>query len=158
MRRKALVIVVPLAVSVLAACGSSGTESTPAACMGSAASYRQALAAAPGEVRLADTTPISDCLVEGQSGGELAAAGQAMVLTATQLNEAARRDPSGPEAVQLGYLLGAAHRAASETNGIHSDLIRRLDTAARFTPGAGTLPASFERTYGAGYAAGESSG
>jgi hypothetical protein len=158
MRRKALAIAVPLAASVLAACGSSGTESTPAACLGSAASYRQALAAAPGDVRLAGTTPISGCLVEGQSGGELAEAGQAMVLAATQLNEAARNDPAGPEAVQLGYLLGAAHRGASETNGIHTDLIRRLDTAARFTTGGGTLPASFEPTYGAGYAAGRSGG
>lgn len=158
MRRKALAIAVPLAASVLVACGSTGTESTPSACLGSAATYRQALAAAPAEVRLEDTTPISACLVEGQSGGELAEAGQAMVLAATQLNEAARNDPTGPEAVQLGYLLGAAHHGAGETNGIHSDLIRRLDTAARFTPEGGTLPASFERTYGAGYAAGQSGG
>lgn len=158
MRRKALAIAVPLAASVLAACGSSATESTPAACLSDARAYRQALAAAPGEVRLSEETLISACLVEGQSGGELAEAGQTMVLAATQLNEAARQDPSGPEAVQLGYLLGAAHRGANETNGIHSDLIRRLDTAARFTPDGGTLPAAFERAYGAGYAAGQSGG
>ncbi|MFN2613129.1 MAG: hypothetical protein ABR536_07155 [Solirubrobacterales bacterium] len=158
MRRKAPAIALALAAALLAACGNSGTGSTPAACLSDVAAYRQALAAAPGEVRLGGATPISGCLVEGQSGGELAQVGQAMVLAATQLNETARKDPTGPAAVQLGYLIGAAQQGASTTGGIHSDLIRRLDTAARFTPGGGTLPADFERTFGEGYAAGQRSG
>lgn len=158
MRRKVPAIALPLAATLLAACGNSGTESTPAACLSGAATYRQALAAPPGAVRLQGTTPISGCLVEGQSGGELGQAGQAMVLAATELNEAAREDPTGPEAAQLGYLIGAVHRGAATTGGIHADLIRRLDTAARFTPSGGTLPASFERAYGEGYGAGEAGG
>jgi hypothetical protein len=108
-------------------------------------------------VRLQGRTPISDCLVKGQEGGELAQTGQAVVTVATQLNEAARHSPSGPEALQLGYLVGAVQQGASTTGGIHADLVRRLDAAARYTP-KGQLPAEFERTFGRGYAAGQGSG
>ena len=41
---------------------------------------------------------------------------------------------------------------------IHTDLVRRLNSAARFTLTGGTPPASFERAFGRGYAAGHSSG
>jgi len=36
--------------------------------------------------------------------------------------------------------------------------VRRLDAAARYEPGGGTLGAAFERGFGKGYAAGEQSG
>jgi hypothetical protein len=114
----------------------------------------RALAAAPGEVRLEGDTPISDCLVPEQEGGDLAGVGQEMVKAATDLNAAARRDPTGREAVQLGYLIGAVERGAE---GIHADLVRRINAAARFSP-QGLLPAEFERTFGPGYRAGLESG
>jgi len=57
--------------------------------------------------------------------------------------------------VQLGYLIGAVARGA---DAIHTDLARRLNAAARFSQTGGTLPASFERAFGRGYAAGHSSG
>jgi hypothetical protein len=98
---------------------------------------------------------ISDCLVENQSGGQLASIGQPMVVAATRLNAAARQDPGGPAAVQLGYLLGAVSKGADP---IHTDLVRRLNSAARFSENGGTLPASFERAFGRGYAAGHQSG
>jgi hypothetical protein len=145
----------------LAACG-SGDEETPAACLGDADAYLTALAAAPGEVKLEGETPISACLVSGQEPGELGRAGAAIVAAATQLNETARQDPSGPAAVQLGYLVGAVQEGSSDTGGIHADLVRRLDSAARFSPpaegGEQLLPAEFERAFGRGYSAGQESG
>ncbi len=80
-----------------------------------------------------------------------------MVDAATRLNSAARRDPGGPETVQLGYLIGAVQQGSSDTGGIHADLVRRLDSAARFSP-EGLLPAEFERGFGEGYSAGQENG
>ena len=66
-----------------------------------------------------------------------------MVETATALNAEARAEPGGAATSQLGYLLGAAERGAEESEGIHSDLVRRLVVAARFAPGKQPLAAAF---------------
>ncbi len=68
-------------------------DSTPVACREGADVYLSALAAAPEAVKLQDETPISECLAENQSGGDLANVGGAMVKTATELNADAREDP-----------------------------------------------------------------
>ena len=146
-----------LAAGLLAACGSE-TESTPSACLASPEELLAALEAAPGPVLLDGTTPISDCLIDGQPAGDLNNVGQAAITAATKLNAEAVRDPSGEEATQLGYLVGALEEGASETGGIHADLIRRVNTAARFSQGGGELGAEFERTFGAGYAAAREDG
>lgn len=109
-------------------------------------------------MRLAGTTPISDCLVSGQDPAELGQMGEAMIDAATELNAAARRRPSSADTVSLGYLVGAVQAGAAETGGIHSDLVRRLDAAARFNEGREPLPLSFERAFGEGYAAGQEMG
>lgn len=137
-----------------AGCGSEEQDAAPAACLAGSDAYLQALEAAPGEVRLEGETPISDCLVPEQSGGNLAQVGKEMVDAATDLNTQAQRDPTGPAAIRLGYLIGAAEKGQ---DAIHADLVRRLNTAARFSP-QGLLPAEFERTFGEGYAAGKDSG
>ena len=147
-------LVAALMGSLLLGCSSSEDEDAPAACLGGADAYVSALRAAPGEVRLQGETPISDCLTPDQEGGELAAIGKEMIAAATELNAAAQKDPGGPEALQLGYLVGAVEKGSE---GIHADLGRRLDTAARYSPD-GLLPAEFERTFGPGYAAGLESG
>ena len=76
-------------------------------------------------MRLNGETPISDCLVDDQSAGDLADVGASLVRTATFLSAGAERDPGGPQTVQLGYLIGAVQEGASETSGIHADLVRR---------------------------------
>ncbi|HVD86791.1 MAG TPA: hypothetical protein VNB59_05225 [Solirubrobacterales bacterium] len=149
----AVLAAAPLALAA-AGCGGQGS-STPAACLEGAPAYEKALAAAPGEVLLGGEIPISDCLSENQSGGDLSQVGEAMVAAATQLNAAARQDPGGDAALQLGYLLGAAQRGAERTEGIHSDLVRRLTAAARYAPGTQPLPPAFFRAYRTGYAAGQ---
>jgi hypothetical protein len=106
-------------------------------------------------VRLPDSTPISDCLAPDQDPADVARVGEQMIDAATQLNARARRDPSGDATVRLGYLIGAAQQGADD---IHTDLLRRLDAAARFTKRGTPPPASFERAFGEGYAAGQDNG
>jgi hypothetical protein len=137
---------------------SSSEEETPPACLTSPSAYLEALERAPGEVRLDGGTPISECLTSDQEPAELGRVGEAIVEAATELNAAARRRPAGEDTVRLGYLVGAVQRGASEAGGIHADLIRRLDAAARFSEGGEALPVSFERAFGRGYAAGQESG
>jgi hypothetical protein len=143
-------------VGLLGACGNQG-GSTPVACLGGARAYVTALDDAPGEVRLLGETPISECLAENQSGGDLATVGGSMVEAATKLNAEARTEPGGG-AVELGYLLGAAARGAERTEGIHSDLIRRLTVAARYSPGGKPLPPAFRTAYRRGFDAGRAGG
>lgn len=143
------------ALFLIAGCGSSQDDQAPASCLVGNEGYLRALQRAPAPVLLGSTTPISDCLVPQQEGGELANIGQEMIVAATKLNAEARRDPAGPASVQLGYLIGAVSKGADP---IHTDLVRRLNSSARFSETGGTLPASFERAFGRGYAAGRQSG
>ena len=147
---------IPLALAALLATGFSSDEDqeVPSACLAGSAAYLEALQAAPNEVLLEGGALISDCLTPDQEGGQLAAIGKEMIAAATELNAAAQEDPGGPEALQLGYLIGAVERGSE---GIHADLGLRLDTAARYSQN-GLLPAEFERTFGQGYAAGLESG
>ncbi|HET9678094.1 MAG TPA: hypothetical protein VFP21_11400 [Solirubrobacterales bacterium] len=156
MRFVALALLVACALAAVG-CGSKD-DSTPVACLEGAAAYERALRDAPGEVLLGGETPISDCLAENQQPGDLARVGEAMVQTATKLNAEARAQGGGDAAVQLGYLLGAAQRGAEASEGIHSDLVRRLTVAARYAPGREPLSQQFLSAYGEGFDAGHSGG
>jgi hypothetical protein len=146
-----------LGLAVLAGCGSTDS-STPVACLEGDGTYLKALKVAPGEVKLAGETPISDCLAENQKAGDLAAVGTAMLAAATKLNAEARAEPGGDANLQLGYLLGAAERGAESTDGIHSDLIRRLSAAARYSPDNRPLSPAFLRAYREGFDASKARG
>jgi hypothetical protein len=154
-------IAVPLACLAAllgAGCGSQKDDSTPVACLESSGAYLSALRAAPGAVRVGGETPISDCLAENQQAGDLATVGEAMVAAATSLDAEARAEPGGDANLRLGYLLGAAEAAAEKTEGIHSDLLRRLVVAAKFAPADDPLPPSFLDTYQRGFDAGRNRG
>jgi hypothetical protein len=155
MRQPIALTVVAAAILLIGGCGNKQNDEAPAACLAGNQSYLQSLERAPAPVRLAGTTPISDCLVPEQEAGQLASIGQEMIVAATKLNAEARRAPAGPAPLELGYLLGAVSKGADP---IHTDLVRRLNSAARFSQTGGTLPASFERAFGRGYAAGRQSG
>jgi hypothetical protein len=128
------------ALALLSACGSEDPD-TPGACLADSARYLKALERAPKPVTLADDVPISACLIENQPSGELAQVGAAMVEAATRLSaEAGRGDQSA--ALQLGYLIGAAERGAAESAGIHTDLVRRLESAAQTGPADGLAGAA----------------
>jgi hypothetical protein len=133
-------------------------DSTPVACLEGAGTYERALRDAPGEVLLGGKTPISDCLAPNQKPGDLARVGEATVRAATKLNAAARAQQGGDAAVQLGYLLGAAQRGAEDSEGIHSDLVRRLTVAARYAPGRDPLSQQLLSAYREGFDAGKAGG
>lgn len=151
--RHSLMLAVVAGLLAVTGCG-EGDDSTPVACLEGELAYLDALAAAPGVVELEGVAPISECLTESQSGGDLANVGAAMLSAATELNAAAREAPGGPANVQLGYLLGAAERGAEQTEGIHDELVRRLAAAARYSPGNRPPPPAFRRAYRRGFDAG----
>ena len=96
--------------------------------------------------------------MDNQTAGDLADMGASMVRAGTLLSAAARNDPGGDQTLRLGYLVGAVQAGASETSGIHTDLARRIQAAARYAkPGAGGARA-FSLAYARGYAAGRSGG
>lgn len=144
--------------ALIAGCGGQNDDSTPVACLEGSAAYLTALRSAPGAVRLGGETPISDCLSENQQAGDLSTVGEAMVLAATKLNAQARANPGGEASLRLGYLLGAAEAGAGKTEGIHTDLVRRLTVAARFAPADDPLPPSFVKAYQEGFDAGREKG
>jgi hypothetical protein len=153
--RRVAAALVAAAIGIAGGCGDDQDDQAPAACLATNGSYLTALDRAPAPVLLGETTHISDCLVPQQEGGQLASIGQEMVVAATKLNAESRRNPAGPAPLELGYLLGAVSKGADS---IHTDLVRRLNAAARFSETGGTLPAGFERAFGRGYAAGRQGG
>ncbi|HEX2096589.1 MAG TPA: hypothetical protein VHF50_04410 [Solirubrobacterales bacterium] len=156
-RTFALTVAVASTVA-LASCGST-SDATPVACLEGPDAYLDALGDAPAEVKLGGEAPISACLAENQQGGDLATVGRSVVEAATKLNSEASGARDDEAALELGYLLGAAARGAEETGGIHADLLRRLDVAARYGPTGGRQPsASFQRAYERGYEAGREQG
>jgi hypothetical protein len=155
MLKQVAVALAAASIGVIGGCGNDQDDQAPAACLATNGSYLSALERAPEPVLLGGTTHISDCLVPQQEGGQLASIGEEMVIAATKLNAESRRDPSGPAPLELGYLLGAVSKGADS---IHTDLVRRLNSAARFSETGGTLSAGFERAFGRGYAAGRETG
>jgi hypothetical protein len=153
--RWAVALAAIAAVLAGAGCGTKKNDLAPSACLASNEGYLRALQRAPGEVRLAGTTPISGCLVPEQDAGQLANVGHEMIIAATKLNAQARQNPGGAAPLQLGYLIGAIAKGADP---IHTDLVRRLNSAARFSETGGAQSADFERAFGRGYAAGQHSG
>ena len=143
--------------ALLAGCG-AGEPVTPAACLEGPGSYLTALRQVPAPVRLAGQTEISSCLVEDQAAGELSRVGTALVKAATALTATARQAAGGQANVALGYLIGAVKKGAEDTNGIHSDLVRRIETAAEFSPGGRRLPAAYRSALRRGERAGNAHG
>ena len=79
-------ILAALAGLLIVGCGDDDEAAAPAACLGGTDAFLTALESAPDAVRLEGSTPISECIVEAQAGGELAQVGEALVGAATELN------------------------------------------------------------------------
>ena len=107
-----------------AAC-SSGAERVPPACMDSSGAFVRALAAAPGPVSV-DGTRISRCFARRSSSADVENVGAGLITVAEQLSSRAHVHPHSRSATELGYLIGASERGAARTEGIHYELLRRL--------------------------------
>lgn len=110
--------------------GCGGTAATPIAdgCTADATALVQTLAPAPQPVTLADGTPLSRCISDGTDDAELQAVGLAWSRAAEQLALTADRDTGA--AARLGYLIGAARKGAARTEGVMSELVRRMESIA----------------------------
>ncbi len=115
------------AILLLAAAGGCAREGVegaalPAPCEQPAAAWVRALESAPHPVRV-DGVPISDCLGKDSSAGDVQLVGSMVVEAARQLGE--ERRP-----VALGYLVGALRRGSERTQGIHAEIVRRVEQEA----------------------------
>jgi hypothetical protein len=127
----------PLALSLAAAalaaggCGGDDAALSPL-CVEGQSTIARALRAAPGRVALADGTRLSDCVAGARDTGDLESFGFIATRLADRLAGRAARDAAAAQ--QLGYLIGAARRGAAHSNGIHAELVRRLEATSRRLP------------------------
>jgi len=114
-----------LLVALAAGCGERSAD-LPAACRQGQQAVTIALTSAPGPVRI-DGVSISGCMNDGADAADLQELGAAINGAAAGLAEVAAERPDSAQAVQLGYLAGALKRGSEQTQGLHSELVRRVD-------------------------------
>lgn len=163
MRRSlAFVLILPALVLPFAGCGEEEDNSTPIACLGKPGVWLTALTSAPDQVKLEDSTPISECLPPDQSPGQQATVGGTAVEVASILSAAINGQVTGESstgdqaAIEAGYLVGALEQAAEGTQGINATLIDRVEAAA--TNNLGSQQQERQGAYQQGYEAGLESG
>jgi hypothetical protein len=145
-RGKALVL---LAIALSAggcAKDDEGDRAVPVACKEGRESVQRALTRAPARVEV-DGTALSECFTRGSDGADLQQVGATYLSVAARLSDQARLRPNGPEALQLGYLVGAVRRGAAATQGVHAEIARRIEQEAI---GVDTGSAAYRRGYEAG--------
>jgi hypothetical protein len=125
MRRCAALLAL-LAAASATGCSTEDEGGLPVACQATAESVRRALERAPESVTL-DGTSISDCFTRASEPGDIQSIGFAFTEAAAELARDARENPGGDSALELGYLLGAVRAGASDTSGIHDELVRRVE-------------------------------
>jgi hypothetical protein len=108
---------------LVAGCGND-VHHVPVACLDG--DLTKPLANAPHEVRLA-RTPLSDCFTRAANPAEIQQVGAVFIAAAEKLAPAARANPHSPQALRLGYLIGAVRRGAGRTQGIHYETQRRIE-------------------------------
>jgi hypothetical protein len=133
----------------LSGCGEQ-EKRLPVACDTDSAAVTEALKRAPGEVTL-DGVRLSDCFTRAADPAEIQQVGSTFIATADALAERVRSAPRSSAATQLGYLVGAVHKGASGTQGIHYETERRIEAAL---VGIDTRTPQYRR----GFEAGERSG
>jgi len=149
-RRALSVLCAALVLAAAAGCREEDPVLAPA-CREGPDKILTALRAAPGEVRLGGDTLLSKCLVNAEDGGELTDVGTGYVTAAQRLADRARREPDGPAAEQLGYLVGAVRRGSLPDQGLAYELVRRIEGEATR---ADHRSAAFRRGLRAGRAGG----
>jgi hypothetical protein len=137
-RRGRRLLLLALAGLAAGACGRDTEKGLPSACPADSAQVLAALRQAPGAVRI-DGVALSECLTKRSAPEQVQRIGATYVEAAAALSRRARRHPAGSAAVRLGYLVAAARRGASSTEGVHSELVRRLEQELRGVPSSAAL-------------------
>lgn len=157
----ALLLLIPVLAVPFVGCTDGRKIPTPAACHTAPEFWLTALAEAPDQVLLDESTPISDCLPPDQAAGPQEEVGKTAVDVATTLaasvkgnskSTTADSPTAGQAALMAGYLVGALEKAAKETKGIHATLLQRVEAAA--TNGLEQAGPAVRNEYRTGYEAG----
>jgi hypothetical protein len=130
-RRPALALALVAAALAASGCGDDRPPLSTL-CTEGEGPIARALRRAPGQVALADGTRLSQCVANARGAGDLQNFGVVVTRVADRLADRAGDDPAA--ALRLGYLIGAAERGAAHTEGIHAELVRRLQVTARRLP------------------------
>jgi len=140
-----------MAIAALAAPAAGCRESTrppPAACTARPETIAAALGGAPARVRLAGGVALSECVSRARADADLQSVGS--VLTGVADGLRTRALAHADAALRLGYLVGAVERGGSHTNGIHAELIRRVEQDAALPGARAAAVAAFGRGRQAG--------
>ena len=151
-RRAAPLALPMLAVALLAAGCGEDNRPLPTACASGPGPTVRALHAAPHPVRLAGGTKLSSCVERARSDADIQTVGSQFTRAADSL--AGAMEHKDQAALQLGYLIGAVRKGARHTNGIHGELVRRVEQ----TLGLGGAPPARRAAFDRGLAAGERTG
>jgi hypothetical protein len=146
------IVAVVLAL-LLAGCTGARDDPVPTGCLDRPATIVQALARAPGAVRLPDGTRLSTCLRRARADGDLQALGVSLISVADTLRARVTSDPAA--AAGLGYLAGAVRAGVAVNQGLAAELGRRIERATALADDA---PHDAQAARAQGLAAGESSG
>ncbi len=112
-------------LALLALGGCDGRTPPAQACMeAQSADVLQALAHAPDHVALADGTSLSQCVRRTIDDSRLQTLGATLTATADEL--ARRMRVSHAAAFQLGFLIGAVDRGATQAAGLQDELANRI--------------------------------
>ena len=142
-----------LLIAALATLGCGRNESPPPPGCADAQQGLAALREAPAAARLENGTALSKCVEQAFSDADIQSVGLAFTTMADRLaREAATSDAA---ALEMGYLVGATRKGAAHTNGIHAELVRRIEQATLLDDAA---PASRQAAYRRGLAAGHARG
>lgn len=142
----------PLLVAAVLAAGAAGCGSDvpalPAGCRAEQREVAAALHRVPAAVRLSDGTRLSTCVARARADADL----QEIGLTFTHVADglAAQVPRSNAAAVQLGYLIAAVRRGAGKTNGVATELARRIEQTVGLDGPPGPRRAAFQRGLAAG--------
>jgi hypothetical protein len=146
-------LVAAILALLFAGCATVQDDPVPAGCLGAPATIVQALAQAPGAVRLADGTRLSTCVRRARADGDLQALGMSLITVADTLHARVASAPAA--AAGLGYLAGAVRAGVAANQGLAAELGRRIERATALGDDA---PQPARAAHARGLLAGASSG
>ena len=144
-----LAMAVALCLTALALGACAKQESDPPApveCKEGPDGIQAGLTRAPARVEVRGRS-LSECFTRGSNSADLQVVGASYVTVAARLAAAAKERPEGPDALRLGYLVGASKRGEARTQGIHHDLMRRIEQELN---GVDTSTTAYRRGFRAG--------